>query len=250
MSDFEITPTKRKASSTILSSNDEIDNEEDNAGEQLKKTKRKIKRKLLEDSSEEEQPKATPSKIQIPVQINPRRTAKRLRTKFLEESSDEEQLTPPPSKKTIYKERLEKLCSMKKIKSSTRKRLFPQNVETSEKSGDLRPNASNSDTTSDDENQFINDEESDNRDSYSSSGESKNTDQEYKSEDENVFNGNDPHSYANPYMIRNDKLENEDIMRVLSKSTEKDRKNSKKNTEKKLESINWKFIQKQTLLCI
>ena len=232
MSDFEITPTKRKASSTILSSNDEIDSEEDNAGEQLKKTQRKMKRKLLEHSSEEEQPKATPSKIQIPVKINPRRTTKRLQTKFLEESSDDDQLTPSPSKKNIHKERLEKLCQMKKIQSSTRKRLFPQTVETSEESGDARPNASDSDTTSEDENQFINDEGTDNGDSYSSSGESENADREVKREVENVFNDNDPHSYANPYMARNDKLESEDIMRVL------------------LESINWKFIQKQTQLYI
>jgi len=251
MSDIEISPTKRQASAVILSSDDEtsglggsytqpkntnakslpvckvvVSRLQDIEEEQLKKTKRKVKRKFLEDSSEEEQPIATPSKIQMPVQVNRRRgKPRRLRTKFWEDSSDEDQITPSKSKQTIHKERLEKLCQKKQIHSSTRKRLFPKTVEANEESGEMRPNTSYSDTSSDDENQFINDKESENGDSYTSNGESENADQEYKSEDENVFNDNDPDSYANPYMARNDKFEREDIMRVLSKSTEKDHDN-------------------------
>ena len=73
-----------------------------------------------------------------------------------------------------------------------------------------------SDMSSEDDNDFINDDESIDESSDS------------KSEKDSVIVSEDSNSYMNPYMERNNEFEREDIMKILSKSTEKDRNNQKR----------------------
>lgn len=73
-----------------------------------------------------------------------------------------------------------------------------------------------SDMSSEDDNDFIDDDESIDGSSDS------------ESEEDSVIVSEDSNSYINPYMERNNEFEREDIMKILSKSTEKDRNNQKR----------------------
>ena len=74
-----------------------------------------------------------------------------------------------------------------------------------------------SDVPSEDDRDFINDNDS-----------SDNIISNSESEKESIMNSEDSDSYINPYMERNNELEREDIMKILSKSTEKDKQNQKR----------------------
>ena len=77
-----------------------------------------------------------------------------------------------------------------------------------------------SDMSSDDEKNFINDEE-----------ESVDSHSNFENEEDSDDNSEDSNSYVNPYMERNKDIEREDILKVLSKSTEKDKSNQKRSVE-------------------
>ena len=81
-----------------------------------------------------------------------------------------------------------------------------------------------SDMSSDDEKNFINDEE-----------ESVDSHSNFENEEDSDDNSEDSNSYVNPYMERNKDIEREDILKVLAKSTEKDKSNQKR-------SVKWYFI--------
>jgi len=229
MSDEEISPTKRKAVAVIPSSDDSsnFDREEKdeynnsssscqeniskNAGgtiEKQKKTPKRIKKNIIEDSSCD---------------------------------SEHETSTLTPSKLQMQRKRMEKLCRQKKSKAIRIRRARQcrsssevsnnENIQT-ESIRSLRKddkqhlvavsdeeNSSDSDVSSDSDNYFVNDEQS--IMSYSNS----------ESEIEQVIKNNPSQLYANPYMERNDDLERKDIMKVLSKSTEKDIDNRERYVE-------------------
>ena len=73
-----------------------------------------------------------------------------------------------------------------------------------------------SDMSSEDDKNFINDDESIDCSSNS------------ESEEGSLKSSEESSAYINPYMERNNEFEREDIMKILSKSTEKDKNNQKR----------------------
>ena len=131
-----------------------------------------------------------------------------------------------PSKLQTQRHRMEKLCRLKKMKANRSRRIRQNNISSEESedeeddpnfpSSSNEENSSNSDLSSDNENDFVDEEQS----PYS--------DSESEKEKERIIKVDGSQIYANPYMERNDDIERQDIMKVLSKSTEKDKDNHEK----------------------
>merc|ERR1719367_1326044 len=180
--------------------------------------------------------------MQDDVSVKAKKKARKIQTKFLGESSSDdenEDSKTTPSKIQMQRKRLENLCKKKRCKERPSRRLrqdssSSQKSETDENNTDIdikplyteeqeqelpmfkheeRP--PDSDMSSEDDNDFIDDDESIDGSSDS------------ESEEDSVIVSEDSNSYINPYMERNNEFEREDIMKILSKSTEKDRNNQK-----------------------
>lgn len=227
----EIIASKRKRSAVILSSDD--DSEEHS---NLCKRDENYDHTNLPDC------RVVLSKMEDDVSIKAKKKARRIQTKFLGESSSDDEneySKTTPSKIQMQRKRLENLCKKKRCIERSSRRLR-QDSSSSQKSEidesnsdiDIKPlytekqeenlpmfkheeKPPDSDMSSEDDNDFINDDESIDESSDS------------KSEKDSVIVSEDSNSYMNPYMERNNEFEREDIMKILSKSTEKDRNNQK-----------------------
>merc|ERR1719288_272328 len=174
------------------------------------------------------------------VSVKAKKKARKIQTKFLGESSSDdenEDSKTTPSKIQMQRKRLENLCKKKRCKERPSRRLrqdsrSSQKSETDENNTDIdikplyteeqelpmfkhEEKPPDSDMSSEDDNDFIDDDESIDGSSDS------------ESEVDSVIVSEDSNSYINPYMERNNEFEREDIMKILSKSTEKDRNNQK-----------------------
>ena len=230
MSDQEISPTKRKAVAVILSSDDESSS---NGGDEKD-----------EDSNTLSRCHENESKTAENTNEMQKKTPKRIKKSILEDSSgdsEHEESTLTPSKLQLQRKRMERLCRLKKSKAnrirkarqcrssseeSDNENIQRENIKSLRKDDNQHEltlsneeNSSDSDVSSDGHHHFVSDEQSIISDSKSESE----MEQDIK---------NDPSQlYANPYMERNDDLERKDIMKILSKSTEKDIDNRERYVE-------------------
>ena len=229
MSDEEISPTKRKAVAVIPSSDDSSSYDGEEKDEDSN---------TLSDC-QENVPKTTENTIKIR-----KKTPKRIKKSIIEDSSgdsEHEESTLTPSKLQLQRKRMEKLCRQKKSKADRIKKarqcrssseesdneiILRENIKSLRKEDNQHEltssdeeNSSDSDVSSDGDNHFVSDEQSIISDSKS------------ESEMEQDIKNNPSQLYANPYMERNDDLERKDIMKILSKSTEKDIDNREKYVE-------------------
>jgi len=184
-------------------------------------------------------------KIEEDIDLQISKKQRRSFTKFQEDSSDDDVTKHPiasTSKIQTQRKNLEKLCQKKRNKSDFKRRrrqrlksneesdneelndekhVRPSTAEEEEerlKNSKIKRKLFDCDMSSEDDTNFINDDEESAASHFSSETEEYS---DSKSE-ENV------NTYANPYMERNNEFERENIMEVLSKSTEKDKSNQKR----------------------